>query len=200
MYRGWLAPLGAKHGGTHRAFRGIHVILNQRWREIQGVADIIESKSRGVGREAVRRTDVDAEKVTDGVVVLGTVEPARGNASRIGLDQPILAGKLRFQPARDGAGGFHRRTRHAGGRHLSQPQFLDHLLPDLAVVFKCLRGLQYRQIDIARLDSAIVAGGAVGLNERKDVARFCGQRRANSRRNHPDGERANRGARHNQTE
>ena len=103
MHGGGFEPLRPEQGRAHRAFGGIHVIFQQRRRESQGVADVVEPIGRRVRRKVVRGADIDAEQIADRVVVLGAVEPARADTSRVGLDQAVLPRKLGLQPAGDGS-------------------------------------------------------------------------------------------------
>src|SRR5882724_11529195 len=48
MHRGRLHPLGSEQGRPNRALRGIEVIFQERWREIQRVADVVETVGGGV--------------------------------------------------------------------------------------------------------------------------------------------------------
>ena len=106
MHGGGLHSLRPEKGGPHRALRGIDIVFQQSGRQIQRVADIVETVGRRVRREIVRGPNVDAEQIADGVVVLGAIEPVRRDTSGLRLDRAILPGEFGLQPARDRRNAF----------------------------------------------------------------------------------------------
>ncbi len=56
----------------------IHFQQNGRGRE--HVADVVEPVADVVGRKLIRRTQVEAEQVANGVVVLGAIEATDGDS------------------------------------------------------------------------------------------------------------------------
>src|ERR1041384_6493494 len=99
MHSRRLAVLRTKQSSAHDALGGVDIFFSQSRSESQGITDVVESERGGVGGEAIGGMEVDAEKIADGVVVLGASEPSRCNPSGICLDQTVLAGKLAFEPA-----------------------------------------------------------------------------------------------------
>jgi hypothetical protein len=92
------------HGGRHRwgavergardLFGRRDILLHQRWRHREDVADIVEAVAAVVGREVGGRLEVHAQEVTDGIVVLRAIEATRGDAARIGLGLAVQAGEF----------------------------------------------------------------------------------------------------------
>jgi hypothetical protein len=195
MHSGGFHPFRSEKGCSHGVLRGIDVILQQARTEIQRVADIVETVGGGVRRKVVRRTNVDTEKVADGVVVFGAIEPVGGDAPWFRLDRAILPRELRLQPMRDCSDSFGRRPRQTWGRHLPELEFFDDLFPDLAIVSECSCCAQCRKIHIAGFDCGAVAPNAALLNEREHIGRFCRvQRHKNCSRDGRDGKNSKFGA------
>ena len=95
MHRGGLHSLRTEQGGPHRALGGIDVVFEQPGRQIQRVADVVETVGRHVRRKIVRGTNVDAQKIADGVVVFGSIEAVRRHTSGLGLGSRDPAGRIR---------------------------------------------------------------------------------------------------------
>src|SRR5258705_9904272 len=92
----------AEQGGAYHSFRCVHVVFKQPRRQVQRIADIVETERRRVSRESVSGTDIDAKQIADRVVVLGAIHPASGNASSVGLSESILPAKFGLEPSGDG--------------------------------------------------------------------------------------------------
>ncbi len=72
-------------GGAEDFFGGGEVFFEEDGREGEDVAYVVEAMAHVVDGEIVGRFELDADEVTDGVVVFGAVEPANGDAAGIGV-------------------------------------------------------------------------------------------------------------------
>ena len=103
----WLPPhqrrLHRRHAeerGARDALGGHEVALHQHGRQREHVGDVVEAVARVVLREVIGRPEVDAEQVTDRVVVLGPVEPSNRDAPGIWWRRAVGAEDLRVHPRR----------------------------------------------------------------------------------------------------
>ncbi len=158
------------------AFSRIEILFEQLGRQSQSVADVVEAESRHIGGEVVGRANIDAQKITNGVVVFGAVQAARGHPARLRFEKRILPGEFILEPARDARGRFGLRMRNAGGRHLSQLEFVDDSFPCLAICLECACGTERRQVEVAGFGRAVVAHAAVFLHKCKNLARLGPER------------------------
>ncbi len=110
--------------------------------------------------------DIDAQQVANGVVVLGAIEAAGGDAAGLGFDETVLARELGLQPARRRGYRFAGRRRQGRGRHLFRLQLLEDLLPEFTIVNEGVLGGGGRlEIEVAGFQFRVVTRNAVLLNQ-----------------------------------
>ncbi len=117
-----LQLLGAEDRGAHHTFDCIQILLEQHRRHRQRIADVVESISALVVGKVVGRPDVDAQQIAHRVVVLGAVEAAGRDASRIRLGRAILPSELAFKIVRNCLHFRRWRLRRTRRRHLARLQ------------------------------------------------------------------------------
>ena len=117
----------------HNLVGGGEVFLHENRRHRQEIADIVEAVAHVIGREVVGRVKVNAEEVTNRVVVLRTVEASQGDSSWVGLGSSKLL-QLSVQPRRDRFYLGCRRLPAPRRRHLVSPDIGDDLTPGLHVL------------------------------------------------------------------
>jgi len=72
-------------------FRGIQVFLHQQRWQRQDIANVIEAIADIIRREVFRRIKINADQVTNGVVVLTAVQTTNGDASRIDVARAVYS-------------------------------------------------------------------------------------------------------------
>ena len=72
------------HGLLHDGAGGVHIFLQQQGRHRHRIRNVVEAEARVVGRKFLRRIEVHADQVADGVAIFGAVEAAKGRAPRVG--------------------------------------------------------------------------------------------------------------------
>ena len=96
----------------------------QHRRERQHVADVVEAVADVVGGEVLGGLEIDADEVADGVVVLGAVEPADGDAAGVGLGVAVGPVEDGRRPAGEGldlGGGGAAACPRAASRRTARP-------------------------------------------------------------------------------
>jgi hypothetical protein len=140
----------------HALGRG-HVPLHQHRRQREHVGDRVEAVARVVLREVVGRTQVHAEQVADGVVVLGAVQPADGDPSRVERRACIDAQQFGANPADHALDVGRVRTLFVLGRHLARPQLLHHQLERVGMRGNGVGRRKLLQVHVALLATVVVA-------------------------------------------
>src|SRR5205807_1539305 len=87
------AGCAGEDGLIDNALGGGEVLLHQERRHGEDVADVVEAVADVVGGEVVGGLEIDGQEVADGVVVLGAVEAADGDAAGIAALGAINGGK-----------------------------------------------------------------------------------------------------------
>ena len=82
--------------------------FHQRWRDAEGIGNVVEPKARVVDRQQSRAVDVEREEIANGVGVLDTVEPVHQRPSRVGIHRGRTI-QRRFEPVHEPVG-------HVSGR------------------------------------------------------------------------------------
>src|SRR4030095_14015704 len=120
-----------------------HVFLHEHRGEREHVADVVEAIARIIGGKFICRAGGDAQQVVDGVVVFGAVQPARGDAARIGRRRGSGGGGRRvrrsptvqrFNPPCDGCNIGGRWLRKVARRHGARLQLVENLGPHVPLL------------------------------------------------------------------
>ena len=168
-------------------------------RDRQDIREVVEAAVRGLvsgqQRPDVEAPRIEREQVADGVAVLRAIQAMDGVApARIWIrrPRPIDCG---LQRAGHCVVGRRIGTRQAGRRHRAGPKLRDHPLPDVRV------GVRPGDVQTVERQSGspeplVVAGDAVGIEERPGRGRGRGGLRLHGRDTAGDDEREDRRAPH----
>ena len=162
------ADVGVANRQAAYSLGGRQVALQQRLRNREHVADVVEAVARVVGRQQRSAVDVEGQEIADGVGVLGAIQ-AMHRRRPPGI-HPLgrrCVQVLREPGGEPGVGGFIR-PRPAGRRHLAGLQLLQHLLPQRGVG-RDVREIRLVEREIRRAQPVVVATGAVALDDRAEA-------------------------------
>ena len=154
------------------------VAVDERRRHPEGGRDVVEPVARVVGREQLRRIDLNGQQVADRVGVLGAVQamehrrPAGVGVERGRAVEPGL------EPAREPVVRLAIRTRPPHRGHEAGPQLAHHLLPHLGTRRHVVH-VQEVQRQAGGLEGLVVAGDAVAVEQRPLWGRSGCRARAN---------------------
>src|SRR3954447_20107690 len=81
--------------------RGIQVLLHQNGGDGEDVPDVVEPKAGIVCGEVGGKSKMDGEQITNGVVVLDSIQAVGSEMARIGRGTAIRYGELILNPASD---------------------------------------------------------------------------------------------------
>ena len=140
---------GSEDGGADGAFGGVGVLFEEHRGHVEGVADVVETVGGLVGGEVGGGLEVDSKEVADGVVVLGLVEAAGGDATDVGADGCVLTGEFGVKPFGDGGDVGGGGLGNAGRGHFAGLEFGEGALPDFAVLSEGIGLLTGGEIDAA---------------------------------------------------
>ena len=146
------------------------VLLHERRRDREHVADVVEAVARIVGREFVGRAEVDPEQIADRVGVLDAVQAVDRDVAGIRLELPIVARELTLD-IRDQRRPLAGRERLlVGWRHVPRFQLLDNQFPRVAFG-RDRRGIrECREVQAGVRLLLVVAAAADFVEHRADVA------------------------------
>ena len=137
-----------------------------------------------VAWEQRRRVDVETQQITNGVLILGAIEPMeRFGSSRIRMGNRKSI-DLGFEPSGKRFVGVMRWARSTGRRHGPGAQLGDDLLPYLGVLPDRGR-VETLECEVGRSDAVAVAGEAVarqGCLEQLNPGRCLGPNSVGARR------------------
>ena len=160
---------------THRQTADLpgrrQVPFGQHRRHRQDIRDVVEPVAGVVGRQQRLAVDLESEEITDGVGVLGPVQPVDSRTpSRVRVGH----GDRIERPLEPGGDTFVLgvvRTRPAGWRHRPCPQLADHVLPelDLGTVLANLIEIQLLQRQPGGQRPVVVTGDTVAVEEKPVV-------------------------------
>ena len=117
--------LGSVDGGARDAIGGDQVLLQERRREREHVAVVVEAVAGVVLREVLGQAQIDSEQVAHRVVVFGAVQAASGDAAGVGGCRARRARKGGLDPAAHGRDLVVRERRERRGRHHPRANLLD---------------------------------------------------------------------------
>jgi len=117
-------------GQCAHAVRRREIALEQRRREDEQIAYVVESERRVVRGQKRRDVDLEIEQIANRVRVLCAVQPLERRCARIGLGRRV---ERRLEPAREAFVGRRGRPRRVRRRHRASPQLPDDALPDLRI-------------------------------------------------------------------
>src|SRR5262249_49395403 len=126
-----------------------HVALEQRRRNGEDVADVIETVSGIVYWQKAAGMNVKCEDIAHGVAIFRAIETVYGGAAGVGMGGGNAVEGL-FDGLGDGSDGCRRRMGHTGWRHLAATQFAEDLFEQGAVT----RGVV--QIDADEIDARCI--------------------------------------------
>ena len=165
-----LRRIRAEERCSRDALRGEEVLLEERGRERQDVAVVVEAVARVVLGEVVGGPEVHAEEVAHAVVVLGAVQPPRGDAAGVGRGEGVRAGERRLDPLDDGLPLLLADGGEPGRGHHPRAHLLDDLLPDGGVGRNRSRRAVGGEVQVRVLHELVVAlvagAGEDGLDRR----------------------------------
>ena len=166
---------GVAHGQTADLLGRQEIPLQQARRQRQHVGDVVESVTRIVGRQQVRRVNLHRQQVANGVRILGPVQAVHGRPSGIRRRGAVRV-ERGFDTADERRVGGARRARRTGRRHHAAAELADHLLPDLDFSAGVGR-VEMLQNEPSRPQAVVVAADAVPLDHgvRSGIERRLGQ-------------------------
>ena len=122
---------GIWNGSADRLFRRLLIAKQMRRRDIEGGADIVETRGRVVLGQCGLELDahVEREQIPESVFILGAVEPAEDDAPLFFLPFERRGVKLLVQPVRHHVDVLLRRPFPFLGRHFAGHELIMHVNP-----------------------------------------------------------------------
>ena len=121
-----------EEGLAQDLLRGCQIFFQQHRGQRQHVADVVKAVTGIVGGKIIRRLEVDAHQVANGIVVFGAVQPANGDAAGVGM-VAVAFEDFGLNPGGDQLAFLGCRLRFFLRRHLVRLEVLDHLGEGFAV-------------------------------------------------------------------
>ena len=110
--------LGSNDYRLGNLFGGRQEFLHQERRKREDIADIVEPVAAVIRGKIIGRPQVDANEISNGVVVLFAVEPPKRHMARV-MHLTLCAGKRGVHPGDDLIALRGCKLRRAGGRHVA---------------------------------------------------------------------------------
>ena len=126
------------------------VSFQQGWGYRQRTRNIVKASGRIVGRQKLRRIDLDVEKVVNDIGVLGTIEPMEYDVSGIRATRRCLLIDFVFQPIPEPFVFVQGGAPHSWRRHHTGTKFANDLLPQFRVV-TCRCEVQFLECEVSPL-------------------------------------------------
>ena len=111
---------------------GRQILFQQHRRQREHIADVVKAITRIIRGKIVRRLEIHAHEIANGVVVFRAIEPANRDAAGVGMVAVALE-NLGLDPGGDQLAFLRRRLRFFFRRHLMGLEVLYHLRKSLAV-------------------------------------------------------------------
>ena len=157
------------------AARRRHVALEQRRRCRQDGRDVVEAVSGIVHGQPFARPHVDRQQISNGIAVLGAVQPVHRRASRIG-SAGRRAIEIELEEIREGLSFFGLwAISHVGRRHFAGADLPKYFLPHFSAGGH-VRHVGVLQRETAGLELVVVAAQARPVHQRR-VRSHVGWRR-----------------------
>ena len=160
------------HGQRTDSSSGVHIALQQHWRNPQNSADIVKAVGRIVRRQKNRGIDFECQQIANRVAVFGAVQTTEQRATRIRVSggRTIEFGR---EPGHQTSTCRVVRPGDASWRHHSDPHLADDLFPSLRVLFN-MGEIQRVERQTRGLRALVMAGHTILVEGRAVILSLPG--------------------------